>query len=81
MDDTLVNNNLFEEYLLEEFKKGDFVSWKRLGTDEKEYGFVQKIYYEERGENRKFAFANVMKTSGKTEPFMLSYLTRESNQK
>ena len=73
--------NIFDEHLLEDFKVGDLVSWKHLKSQEKEYGFIQEIYSERRGINRKFIFAKVMKTDGSFEPFNLSYLTKESDQK
>jgi len=73
--------NIFDEHLLEEFKVGDFVSWKHLKDQEKEYGFIQEIYSQRQGNYRNFVFAKVMKTNGKMEPFMLSYLTKESDQK
>ena len=41
-------------------------------------GFIQEIYSEKRGINRKFIFAKVIKTDGSYEPFNLSYLTKES---
>lgn len=70
--------NIFDERFLKEFKVGDLVSWKALDQD-KEYGFIQDIYSEDKGTNRKFIFAKVMKTDGSFEPFNLSYLTKESN--
>ena len=73
--------NIFDERLLKEFKVGDLVSWKHLKDQEKEYGFIQEIYAERKGINRKFVFAKVMKTDGSFEPFNLSYLKKESNQK
>ena len=73
--------NIFNERLLKEFKVGDLVSWKHLKNQEKEYGFIQEIYSERKGINRKFVFAKVMKTDGSFEPFNLSYLTKESKQK
>ena len=72
--------NLFGEPLLEKFKVGDLVSWTTL-TKKKEYGFIQEIYSESRGVNRKFIFAKIIKTDGSYEPFNLSYLTNESEQK
>ena len=71
-------DNIFDERFLKEFKVGDLVSWKALDQD-KEYGFIQDIYSEDKGTNRKFIFAKVMKTDGSFEPFNLSYLTKESN--
>ena len=73
--------NLFDAHLLKIFKVGDLVSWKQLNSQEKEYGFIQEIYAEQKGANRKFTFAKVMKTDGAFEPFNLSYLTKESDQK
>jgi len=73
--------NLFDAYLIKDFKVGDLVSWKHLKDQEKEYGFIQEIYAERKGINRKFVFAKVMKTDGSFEPFNLSYLKKESNQK
>ena len=73
--------NLFDAHLLKLFKVGDLVSWKQLSDQEKEYGFIQEIYSERQGTNRKFIFAKVMKTDGSFEPFNLSYLTKESEQK
>ena len=73
--------NIFDERLLKKFKVGDLVSWKHLKDQEKEYGFIQEIYSERKGINRKFVFAKVMKTDGSFEPFNLSYLTKESKQK
>ena len=70
--------NLFDAHLLKTFKVGDLVSWTHLVGD-KEYGFIQDIYSESKGINRKFIFAKVMKTDGSFEPFNLSYLTKESN--
>ena len=72
--------NLFDAHLLKTFKVGDLVSWTHLVGD-KEYGFIQDIYSESKGINRKFIFAKVMKTDGSYEPFNLSYLTKESEQK
>ena len=63
------------------FQVGDLVSWKQLKEQNKEYGFIEKIYSESRGVNRKFIFAMVRKTNGTFEPFNLSYLTKESQQK
>jgi len=71
--------NLFDAHLLKTFKVGDLVSWTHLVGD-KEYGFIQDIYSESKGINRKFIFAKVMKTDGSYEPFNLSYLTKESQQ-
>ena len=71
--------NLFDAHLLKTFKVGDLVSWTHLVGD-KEYGFIQDIYSENKGINRKFIFAKVMKTDGSFEPFNLSYLTKESKQ-
>jgi hypothetical protein len=73
--------NLFDAHLLKEFKVGDLVSWKHLKDQDKEYGFIQEIYSEQKGINRKFMFAKVMKTDGSFEPFNLSYLKKESDQK
>ena len=67
--------NLFDAHLLKTFKVGDLVSWKHLKNHDKEYGFIQEIYSEQRGINRKFIFAKVMKIGGSFEPFNLSYLT------
>ena len=72
--------NLFDAHLLKTFKVGDLVSWTHLVGD-KEYGFIQDIYSESKGINRKFIFAKVIKTDGSYEPFNLSYLTKESKQK
>ena len=72
--------NLFDAHLLKTFKVGDLVSWTHLVGD-KEYGFIQEIYSESKGINRKFIFAKVIKTDGSFEPFNLSYLTKESKQK
>jgi len=71
--------NLFDAHLLKTFKVGDLVSWTHLVGD-KEYGFIQEIYSESKGINRKFIFAKVIKTDGSYEPFNLSYLTKESQQ-
>ena len=65
--------NLFDASLLKMFNVGDLVSWKDLGQHQKEYGFIQEIYSEKRGINRKFIFAKVIKTDGSYEPFNLSY--------
>ena len=73
--------NLFDAHLLKHFKVGDLVSWTRLGTEPKYYGFIQEIYSERRGINRKFVFAKVIKTDGSQEPFNLSSLTKESIEK
>ena len=73
--------NLFDAHLLKEFKVGDLVSWKQLKNQDKEYGFIQEIYSEQKGINRKFMFAKVIKTVGSYEHFNLSYLTKESEQK
>ena len=70
--------NLFDAPLLKKFKIGDLVSWKDLGQQRKKYGFIQEIYSEKRGINRKFIFARVIKTDGTYEPFNLSFLTKES---
>ena len=70
--------NLFDAHLLRTFNVGDLVSWKQLSNQEKEYGFIQEIYSEKRGINRKFVFARVIKTDGTYEPFNLSFLTKES---
>ena len=70
--------NLFDAPLLKTFNVGDLVSWKDLGQHQKKYGFIQEIYSEKRGINRKFIFAKVIKTDGSYEPFNLSYLTKES---
>ena len=70
--------NLFDAALLKTFHIGDLVSWKKLGRVDKDYGFIQEIYSEKRGINRKFIFAKVIKTDGTYEPFNLSYLTKES---
>jgi len=70
--------NLFDGHLLKTFKVGDLVSWKHLKDQDKEYGFIQEIYSERKGSNRKFIFAKVIKTNGSFEPFNLSYLTKES---
>ena len=73
--------NLFDAHLLSIFQVGDLVSWQQLKNQDKEYGFIQEIYSERKGINRKFMFAKVMKTDGSFEPFNLSYLTKESEQK
>tara|TARA_R100001594_G_scaffold148270_1_gene203029 strand:+ start:700 stop:927 length:228 start_codon:yes stop_codon:yes gene_type:complete len=70
--------NLFDSHLMSKFKIGDLVSWKHLKNEKKEYGFIEEIYVERRGVNRKFAFARVRRTDGAYEPFSLSYLTKES---
>ena len=70
--------NLFDAHLLKKFKVGDLVSWKHLSNEAKEYGFIQEIYSEPQGPNRKFMFAKIIKTDGSYEPFNLSYLTKES---
>ena len=54
--------NLFDAHLLKTFKVGDLVSWKHLKAQIKEYGFIQEIYSEKKGINRKFMFAKVIKT-------------------
>ena len=72
--------NLFDASLLKMFHIGDLVSWKELGQHDKEYGFIQEIYSEKRGINRKFIFAKVIKTDGSYEPFNLPYLTKESTK-
>ena len=77
----MIDEAPFGAKLLDKFKVGDLVSWKHLKNQEKEYGFIQEIYSEQKGINRKFVFAKVMKTDGSFEPFNLSYLTKESNQK
>ena len=77
----MIDETPFGAKLLDKFKVGDLVSWKHLKNQEKEYGFIQEIYSEQKGINRKFVFAKVMKTDGSFEPFNLSYLTKESNQK
>ena len=56
--------NLFDAHLLKKFKVGDLVSWKHLKNQQKEYGFIQEIYSEQKGINRKFMFAKIMKTDG-----------------
>ena len=71
--------NLFDAHLLKTFKIGDLVSWTHL-VGGKKYGFIQEIYSESKGINRKFIFAKVIKTDGSYEPFNLSYLTKESKQ-
>ena len=68
--------NLFDHALLKVFKVGDLVSWKHLKDRDKEYGFIMEIYTENKGPNRKFAFAKVLKTNGCYEPFSLGYLTK-----
>jgi hypothetical protein len=73
--------NLFDAHLLNMFKIGDLVSWTKLGTKPKSYGFIQEIYSEYRGVNRKFVFAKVVKTDGSEEPFNLSLLTKEPIEK
>jgi len=77
----MIDETPFGAKLLDKFKVGDLVSWKHLKNQEKEYGFIQEIYSEQKGINRKFIFAKVMKTDGSFEPFNLSYLTKESKQK
>ena len=72
--------NLFDAHLLKTFKVVDLVSWKHLKNQDKEYGFIQEIYSEQKGINRKFIFAKIIKTDGSFEPFNLSYLTKESKQ-
>ena len=72
--------NVFDAHLIDKFKVGDLVSWKSLSSVEKEYGFIQEIYYESKGTNRKFVFAKVMKLDGAYEPFNLSYLTNETKE-
>jgi hypothetical protein len=76
----MIDKTPFGAKLLDKFKVGDLVSWKHLKNQEKEYGFIQEIYSEQKGINRKFVFAKVMKTDGSFEPFNLSYLTKESKQ-
>jgi len=71
--------NLFDHALLKIFKVGDLVSWKHLKNRDKEYGFIVEIYTENKGPNRKFPFAKVLKTNGGCEPFSLGYLTKESS--
>jgi hypothetical protein len=70
--------NLFDGPLLKKFKVGDFVSWKSLSEISKNYGFIEEIYSEKRGVNRKFLFAKVIKTDGSHENFNLGFLTKES---
>ena len=76
----MIDEFAFGAKLLDKFKVGDLVSWKPLKNQEKEYGFIQEIYSEQKGSNRKFIFAKVMKPDGSFEPFNLSYLTKESKQ-
>ena len=71
--------NLFDHALLKIFKVGDLVSWKHLKNRDKEYGFIVEIYTENKGPNRKFPFAKVLKTNGGYEPFSLGFLTKESS--
>ena len=71
--------NLFDAPLLEKYKVGDFVSFEHLNKDGKKFGFIERIYSIQRGENRKFLVAMVMKTDGTREQFALSYLRKESS--
>lgn len=71
--------NLFDAPLLRKFKVGDFVSFEHLSKDGKKFGFIEDIYTIQRGKNRKFLVAMVMKTDGTREQFALSYLKKESS--
>jgi hypothetical protein len=51
-----------------------------LSEISKNYGFIEEIYSEKRGVNRKFLFATVIKTDGSKENFNLGFLTKESTK-
>ena len=76
----------FDARLVEIFKVGDLVSWCENLMNQREYGFIQRIYIHEidHGNDlatREFMFARVKKADGGTENFMLSALTLESKNK
>ena len=71
------DNDAFGSRYLDIFKVGDLVSWAHLGND-KEYGYIIKIYNENMSANRQFVFARIRKTDGSTENFMLSEIQKES---
>lgn len=71
--------NLFDAPLLKKYKIGDLVSFEHLSKDGKRFGFIEDIYSIQRGENRKFLVAMVVKTDGSKEQFALSYLQKESS--
>ena len=77
MGSKVKGDDAFDARYLCEFKEGDLVSWKNLGSIEK-YGYILQIYFEEMAEGRKFMFAKVRKPDGTQENFMLSSLTKES---
>jgi len=77
MGSKIEDDDAFDSRFLSAFEHGDLVSWHRLGN-EKGYGFVIQVYYEEMSEGRKFMFAKVRKPNGTIENFMLSSLTKES---
>ena len=79
MGSEIKNDEVFDSRFLDNFKAGDLVSWQNLG-EEKEYGFIMKIYYEEMSKDRKFMFAKVKKPDGNVENFMLSSLKKESQK-
>ena len=77
MGSEINQDDAFDARFLSDFKCGDLVSWKILGQN-KHYGFILQIYFEEMMEGRKFMFAKVRKPDGTQENFMLSSLTKES---
>ena len=61
------------------FKKGDLVSWKKLGSDEKTYAIIIKIMYRTFFNNRVFYTARIMTSDGTIKEINLGLLKLESN--
>ena len=64
--------------LKHKFKQGDLVSWKRLGTGEKTYATITKIFYRTFFNNRVFYTAKVMTSDGDIKEINLGLLKLES---
>lgn len=64
--------------LKHKFKKGDLVSWKRLGSGEKTYATITKIIYRTFFNDRVFYTAKVMTSDGSIKEINLGLLKLES---
>jgi len=59
------------------FDIGYLVSWKKLGSNQKEYGYIENLFYGD-GDQRSFLMAIVLRPNGRRESFPVSYLHLES---
>ena len=73
--------NIFGEKLMEKYAVGDMVSWIPIGYP-KEFGLIKRIFTEEleNEPERKFAFAEIITSTGKHHELHLDALELESKR-